>query len=121
MHIKLSVAKRPSKKLGVCGHFEPQCSQAGSGRKIISPHNTIEMGRMGFKLSTIVGEIFEIYTFKMTRIDFKLSTVVGENFEIYTVKMNRIDFKLSTMVGENFEIYTFKMTRINFKLSTIFG
>ena len=44
----------------------------------------------------------------MARMAFKLFTMVGENFEIYTTQMARIDFKLSTTVGENFEIYTHK-------------
>ena len=51
----------------------------------------------------------------MARIDFKLSTMVGENFENYTFQMARMAFKLSTMVGENFENYTSQMARMTFK------
>ena len=39
----------------------------------------------------------------MTRIASKLSTMVGEKFEIYMSQMAKIAFKLSTMVGENFK------------------
>ena len=42
----------------------------------------------------------------MARMTFKLSTMIGENFEIYTSQMARMAFNLSTMIGENFEIYT---------------
>ena len=35
--------------------------------------------------------------------NIKLSTMVGENFEIFFCEMSKIAFKLSTMVGENFE------------------
>jgi len=41
----------------------------------------------------------------MTKNAFKLSTMVGENFEIYLSQMTKNAFKLSTMVGEKFEIY----------------
>jgi len=36
---------------------------------------------------------------------FKLSTMVGENFEIYRSQVAKNAFKLSTMVGEKIEIY----------------
>ena len=52
---------------------------------------------------------------------FKLSTMVGENFEIYTSQMARMGFKLSTMVGENFEIYTSQMARMAFIVKYIFN
>ena len=42
---------------------------------------------------------------QMSKNDLKLSTMVGENFEIYLSQMAKNDLKLSTMVGEIFEIY----------------
>ena len=41
----------------------------------------------------------------------KLSTMIGENFEIYMCKIAIIAYKLSTMVGENFENYISQMAR----------
>jgi len=41
----------------------------------------------------------------MTKNTFKLSTIVGEKFEIYLSQMTKNAFKLSTMGGEKFEIY----------------
>ena len=38
----------------------------------------------------------------MAKNAFKLSTMVGENFEIYFSQMAKNAFKLSTMVGEHF-------------------
>ena len=35
----------------------------------------------------------------------KISTMVGENFEIYMFQMAKNAPKLSTMIGENFGIY----------------
>ena len=49
--------------------------------------------------------------FQMGRNALKLSTMVGENFEICQSQMARNAFKLSTMVGENFEMHWFKMAR----------
>jgi hypothetical protein len=40
----------------------------------------------------------------MVKNALKLSTMVGENFEIYLSQMVKNALKLSTMVGENFEI-----------------
>ena len=42
-----------------------------------------EMAINTFKLSTMVGEIFEMYMYEMARNAFKLSTMVGEIIEIY--------------------------------------
>ena len=42
----------------------------------------------------------------MAKNVFKISTMVGENFEIYTSEMAKNAFKISTMVGEIFEICT---------------
>jgi hypothetical protein len=39
----------------------------------------------------------------MAKNEFKLSSMVGENFEIYFSQMAKNDLKLSTMVGEHFE------------------
>ena len=41
----------------------------------------------------------------MAKNALKLSTMVGENFEIYSPQMAKNALKLSTMVGENIEIY----------------
>ena len=41
----------------------------------------------------------------MAKNALKLSTMVGENFEIYLPQMAKNALKLFTMVGENFEIY----------------
>ena len=38
----------------------------------------------------------------MAKNAFKLSTIVGENFEIYLPQMVKNAFKLPIMVGENF-------------------
>ena len=42
---------------------------------------------------------------EMAKTDLKLSTIVGENFEIYLFQVAKNALILSTMVGENFEIY----------------
>ena len=42
---------------------------------------------------------------------WKLSTKVGENFEIYMSQMAKNALKLSTMVAENFEIYLSQMAK----------
>ena len=42
---------------------------------------------------------------KMTRKAPKISTMVGENFEICWHKMTRKALEFSTMVGEIFEIF----------------
>ena len=39
------------------------------------------MAKNGSKLSTMVGEDFEIYLYEMAKNSIKLSTMVGENFE----------------------------------------
>ena len=85
------------------------------------------MDKNACKLSSMVGEIFEIYWFQVAKNAFKLSTMIGENFEIYStqvakemhsncppwlqkfLKYTYLQWiknacKLSTMVGENFEI-----------------
>ena len=41
------------------------------------------MAKNALKLSTMVGEIFEIYLSEMAKNALKLSTTVGENFKIY--------------------------------------
>ena len=41
----------------------------------------------------------------------KMSTMIGENFEICISESARNALKLSTMVGENFEICISKMAR----------
>ena len=41
---------------------------------------------------------------QMAKTDLKLSTMVGENFEIYLSQMAKMAFKLSTVVGENLYI-----------------
>ena len=43
--------------------------------------------------------------YEIARNLFKLSTMVGENFEIYMSEMANNTLKLSTMVGENFNSY----------------
>ena len=63
------------------------------------------MAKNAFKLSTIVGENFEIYFSQMAKNALKLSLMVGGKFEIYSSQIAKNAFKLSTMVGENFEIY----------------
>ena len=45
----------------------------------------------------------------MDKNDVKLSTMVGENFEIYYPQMAKNDLKWSTMVGENLKFYLFQM------------
>ena len=40
----------------------------------------------------------------MAKNALKLSTMVGENFEIHLFQMGKNAPKLSTMLGENFEI-----------------
>ena len=45
-----------------------------------------------FKLSTMVGEIFEIYLHQMTKNALKLYTMVGENFEVYLLKLLKMYF-----------------------------
>ena len=40
----------------------------------------------------------------MAKIAFKLSTMVGENFEINSSQMAKIATKFSNMVEENFEM-----------------
>ena len=47
----------------------------------------------------------------MTRNVLKLSTMVGEYFEICIAEMTRNALKLSIMVGENFEICISDMPR----------
>ena len=49
-------------------------------------------------LSTMAGEIFEIYMYEKARNALKLPTMVGEIFETYMYEMARNAFKLSTMV-----------------------
>ena len=53
----------------------------------------------------------------MSKNAFKLSTMVGEYFEIYFSQMSKNAFKLSIMVGENFEIYFTEMAKNSFKLA----
>ena len=62
------------------------------------------MAKNDLKLSTMVGENFEIYLSQVAKNDLKLS-MVRENFEIYLSQMAKNDLKISAMVGENFEIY----------------
>ena len=64
------------------------------------------------------GEKFEIDWPQMANA-FKLSTMVGENFEIYMSQMAKNALKLSTMVGENFEIYMSQIAKNTLKLSTM--
>ena len=47
----------------------------------------------------------------MAKSALKLSTMVGENFEIYCSQMAKNAFKLSTMVGDIFEIYLPEMAK----------
>ena len=47
----------------------------------------------------------------MAKNVLKLSTMVGENFEIYLYQMAKNAFKLSNMVGETFEIYFSQMAK----------
>ena len=49
----------------------------------------------------------------MAKNAFKLSTMVGENFEIHYSQMAKNAFKLSTLVGENFVIYSFQLVKIS--------
>ena len=51
----------------------------------------------------------------MSKNALKLSTMVGESFEIYSSQMAKNALKLSTMVGETFEIYLFKYTIFFYK------
>ena len=82
------------------------------------------MAKNAFKLSTVVGADFEIYSSQMAKNAFKLY-MVGENFNIYSTQMAKNAFKLSTMVGEYFEIYFSQMSKnafkTAFKLSTMVG
>ena len=71
------------------------------------------------KLSTMVGENFEIYMSQMAKNALKLSTMVGEMFKIYLSQMAKNALKLSTMVGENFEIYLSQMAKNALKFSTM--
>ena len=48
----------------------------------------------------------------MAKNYLKLSTIVGENFEIYFSQMANNDLKLSTMGGENFEMYITQILKI---------
>ena len=47
----------------------------------------LQMARNTLKLSTMVGEIFEIYLSQMAKSTRKLSTMVGEMFKIYFSQM----------------------------------
>ena len=68
-----------------------------------------------FKLSTMVGENFEIYMPQIAKTGHRLSTMVGENFEIYMTQIAKTD--LSTMVGDNFEIYIYASSSQNWSQS----
>ena len=82
------------------------------------------MARNALKLSTIVGEKFEIYFSQMAKKCI-LSTMVGEYFEIYVSQMGKWlknveiciykmagnALKLSTMLVEHFEIYFSQMAK----------
>ena len=46
-------------------------------------------------------------------LKFKISTMVGENFEIHSSQMPKNVFKLSAMVGENFENYLPKIAKMH--------
>ena len=48
---------------------------------------------------------------KTANIALKVSTMVGENFEIYLSQVAKIALKLSIIVRENFEIYLFQMAK----------
>ena len=50
------------------------------------------MAKNAFKLSTMVGQIFEIYLSQTAKNVFKLSTMVGEHFEIYLSQMDKNAF-----------------------------
>ena len=52
----------------------------------------------------------------MAKNGLRLSTMVGENFEIYLSEMAKNELKLSTMVGENFEIYLSEMPKNGLKV-----
>ena len=41
------------------------------------------MAKNAHRLTTMVGEIFEIYLYQIAKNALKLSTMVGENFKIY--------------------------------------
>ena len=55
----------------------------------------ISNGQNAFKLSTIVGEIFEIYLCQMARNAFKLFTMVRENFEIHLCQIKWLKMQLN--------------------------
>ena len=76
------------------------------------------MARNALKLSTKVGENFEIGWLQMVGKALKLSTMdmVGEKIEISWSQMARQALKLTTMVGENFEICWHQMTRKALKI-----
>ena len=59
--------------------------QAGQIFKTIGSNMLVVAGTMdGFKLSTMVGEKFNMYLCQMTQVyRLKLSTMVAETFEIY--------------------------------------
>ena len=48
------------------------------------------MAKNAFKLSTMVGEMFEIYLYNEIENAFKLSTMVGQNFEIHLSQMAKM-------------------------------
>ena len=72
------------------------------------------MAKNALKLSTMVGEIFEICSYQIAKNALQLSTMVGENFEICWSQIAKIAIKLSTMVGENFEIYNLQWLEMHF-------
>ena len=50
-----------------------------------------------------------MYSSPSAKDALKLSTMVGENFEIYSSPIAKNALKMSTMVGENFKIYSSPM------------
>ena len=68
-----------------------------------------ELEKVDPKLSNSQPQLKFADAYKKKRV--KLSTMVGENFEICISEMSRNALKLSTMVGENFEICISEMSR----------
>ena len=54
------------------------------------------------KLSTMVGENYDIYFSQMAKYALKLLTMLGENFDIYLPRMAKYALKFSSMVGDFF-------------------
>ena len=79
------------------------------------------MVKHALKLSTMVGENFEIYFSQMAKNYFKLSKMVAKKLKFTRFKWLKNKRNMHTMVGENFEIYLFQITKNALKLSTMVG